>query len=213
MSEMPGIEIPAVPPGGVARVRVADLDAGTITDLATGRVERMPARVCAYLPSEACQCDDPAQCPVLRDHPAEAAAAWAASNGTGPVPRENATEQVGNAREAPAAAGRPVLLHSGNYGLYRTPEGLYHLVYQRTAGTNPDTGEVTAIDGAPQIHARDLPERAAQMVAAVMDRDTPLPPMIESLIFGGGKPPRTVVAMMKAAGMDISALGADDAAE
>jgi hypothetical protein len=228
---MPGIEIPVVPPGPlprVVRVQVLDQAAGTITDTATGEVTAAP-RVCAYIPSYACQCDDPAQCPVLREHPAEAAAAWAARQQAEQAadPQTLRVRLDGRDAEwerdeqaymegAPAAVaqprnGRPVLLHSGNYGLYLTPAGTYHMVYQRTAGTNPDTGEVVAIDGAPQIHLRDLPEMAAQMVAALMDADAPLPPMIEAVIFGGQKIPRPVAAMMKAAGIDVSGLGADDA--
>jgi hypothetical protein len=260
VSEMPGIEIPAVPPPGAqVRVQVADLQAGTITDLATGEVTPGPqARVCAYIQSYPCSCDDPAQCPVLRQHPAEAAAAWAAqqarpdtttiqlppaiaeavaAQGFALQPDGSATwadEQTGLplgpelARElvrqqvaedpsvsaAPAPPGKPVLLHSGNYGLYQTPEGSFHLVYQRTAGTNPATGRVVAIDGAPDIHMRDLPERAANMVAAIMDRDTPLPPLLESIIFGGAKPNlRAVMAAVRQMGGLDDLIGGDDATE
>lgn len=41
MTEMP--DIPAVPPPGAQiRVQVADMDAGTITDLGTGQVTALP---------------------------------------------------------------------------------------------------------------------------------------------------------------------------
>jgi hypothetical protein len=99
-----------------------------------------------------------------------------------------AAELAEQARIAAANPGRPYLVHSGSYALYRTPAGEFHLVYHRTASTDPDTGEVCPVDGAPEVHMRDLPERAAMMISAVMDRESPLPPMLESLIFGGARP-------------------------
>lgn len=153
----------------------------------------------------------------MADHQlaAEAEAAQAAAEQPDPAPEDLDLDPVEIARYGTPDYGRPrlpELIHSGTYALWRTPAGLYHLTYRRTAGTNPASGQIEAIEGAPDVHMRDLPEHAAQMVTAVMDRDQDLPPLLETFLFGGGNPlaaGNRVTAMRQIAGLVKEAGGLD----
>lgn len=98
------------------------------------------------------------------------------------------------AEQAPA----PVLIHAGTYALWLTPEGAYHVVYRRTQTTD-DQGQVQDIDGAPDVHLRDLPERWANMIGMLVDRDAPLPPIFQALLDGKMPSPMDLVRLRKQA--------------
>jgi hypothetical protein len=69
------------------------------------------------------------------------------------------------APEASTAGPRPEprLIHTGTYALWRTPAGGVHVVYQRTAAADPETGEVRPVDGEDE-HLPDIPPEALPLV-------------------------------------------------
>jgi hypothetical protein len=100
--------------------------------------------------------------------------------------------------ETTEVQARPELIHAGTYALYRTPAGAYHVVYKRTQSTDED-GQVLDIEGAPDQHLRDLPERWANMIGMILDRDVPLPPVFAALLDGKMPSPMDMLRLRKAA--------------
>lgn len=80
-------------------------------------------------------------------------------------------------------AAAPQLIHSGTYALWRTPTGGYHVVYQREQAAD-ENGTILPVGDAPPQHLRELSEQAATMVARLLDRDTPIPPMMQAVLDG-----------------------------
>lgn len=109
------------------------------------------------------------------------------------------------AEQAPA----PQLIHAGTYALWLTPSGAYHVVYRRTQTTD-DTGQVMDIDGADEQHLRDLPERWANMIAMILDRDAPLPPIFQALLDGKMPSPMDLMRLRRQA--EDAANGSSDGA-
>ena len=159
---------------------------------------------------------DPAAPPVTLGYPFSLGTETAADPTAGPAgdtaagPESGSDSPESAEYEVPRPNERPQLVHSGTYALWMTPGGYYHLTYRRTAGTDPDTGEITGIDGAPDVHLRDLPPHAADMVTSVLDRDTELPPLLQQFFFSGTNPlaggkmaaMRQAAALMKEGGLD-----------
>ena len=107
-------------------------------------------------------------------------------------------------------APTPVLIHRGTYALWMTPAGGYHLVYRRTHSTDND-GQVCEIDDAPEQHLRDLPERWANMIGMILDRDAPLPPIFQALLDGKMPSPMDLVRLRKQAEDTVNGDGGGDA--
>lgn len=103
---------------------------------------------------------------------------------------------------------QPQLIHRGTYALYRTPAGAYHCVYQRAEAAD-ETGTIRPVEDAPQIHLRELSERAAVMVASLLDRDTPIPPMMQAVLEGKMPGLRDLLKLRQEAEDHIASNGGD----
>lgn len=91
--------------------------------------------------------------------------------------------------EAPAETAEPVLVHAGNYAMFRTPAGGLHITFCRTQQTDPQTGEIVPVDGAKDEHLPELPPAIIAMMdqfAAGGERPSPMA-MMRALLSGPGR--------------------------
>jgi hypothetical protein len=92
---------------------------------------------------------------------------------------------MSEAHAAVAAAG-PVLVHSGQYALWRTPAGGLHISFRRLAAADEATGEVLVIEGAPDEHLPEIPPIAVAMIEKMMTTgERPSPVAILKAMMAG----------------------------
>src|SRR5580692_3547195 len=91
---------------------------------------------------------------------------------------------------APAEVA-PVLVHSGVYSLYETPDGGRHVVYQRTASVDED-GQVRAVEGV-DAHLPDIPPEALPIIGAWLEHG--FPPAVLAVLQGKANPLAILKAM------------------
>lgn len=82
------------------------------------------------------------------------------------------TEDTAAPGAEPAGPG-PELIHTGTYALWRTPAGGVHVVYQRTAATDPATGQVRQVEDAGDEHLPDIPPEALPLVDQFLQHGIP----------------------------------------
>jgi hypothetical protein len=111
--------------------------------------------------------------------------------------------------ETAMQTSKPILAHAGKYWLFETPDGGRHLIYQRTSATNEETGEVQAIDGAPEQHLPDFPAAALPLIDKVISEG--LPPQVVALMgaVAGGAGMSKIALAKAVAGLGLG--GGDDA--
>lgn len=93
-----------------------------------------------------------------------------------------------NGQLAPAPAGMPVLLHSGTYAVYRTPDGGMHVTYRRESALDENTGEWVAVDESDE-HLPEMPPMIVGMLRKMAETgERPSPAAMLKMMMGGGGP-------------------------
>jgi|SRR6202035_1302111 len=93
-----------------------------------------------------------------------------------------------NGQLAPAPAGVPVLLHSGTYAVYRTPNGGMHVTYRRESALDEDTGAWVAVDESDE-HLPEMPPAIVAVLRQMAETgERPNPATILKMLMSGGGP-------------------------
>ena len=114
------------------------------------------------------------------------------------------------APEADTAGPRPVLIHTGTYALWRTPAGGVHVVYQRTAATDPDTGQVREIEGQADEHLPDIPPEALPLVDQFLAHGIPPGILAAAQAMANGASPLALLRQLAGGDGDGQAAGTDE---
>lgn len=104
----------------------------------------------------------------------------------------------------------PQLLHAGTYALYRTPAGGLHVTFQRTSAPD-ETGQLRAIEGAPDEHLPELPPALVALLEAQQGGQamTKLDMLKALAATMGGRAGRRPADLADMSDAELTALGRD----